>query len=126
MVLAASSRALLRAAARGPAATRSLTTTAVKKADQNQASPAFESPFSKPGYTNDSTKIPDFSHYRSKRGSSNNLLMQYFMVGTMGALTAAGAKNTVQGTYDTTPMRRFEGIGIRGGRGGWSGIRRFD
>jgi len=99
MVLAASSRALLRAGSRTPAAIRAISSTAVKKADPNQASPAFESPFSKPGHTNDTTKIPDFSHYRSKRGSSNNLLMQYFMVGTMGALTAAGAKNTVQGTY---------------------------
>jgi ubiquinol-cytochrome c reductase iron-sulfur subunit len=43
------------------------------------------------------SKIPDFSHYKSKQGSNSNLVFQYFMVGTMGALTAAGAKATVQG-----------------------------
>jgi len=42
------------------------------------------------------SKIPDFSHYRSKQSSSSNLVFQYFMVGAMGALTAAGAKATVQ------------------------------
>merc|ERR1711964_108652 len=41
-------------------------------------------------------KIPDFSNYRSKSNTNSNLLFQYFMVGTMGALTAAGAKATVQ------------------------------
>jgi hypothetical protein len=46
-----------------------------------------------------SSKIPDFSHYRSKQGSNSNLVFQYFMVGTLGALTAAGAKATVQGTF---------------------------
>jgi ubiquinol-cytochrome c reductase iron-sulfur subunit len=47
------------------------------------------------------SKIPDFSHYRSKQGSNSNLVFQYFMVGTMGALTAAGAKATVQGMLVT-------------------------
>ena len=37
--------------------------------------------------------------------------MQYFMVGTMGALTAAGAKNTVQGKSGTR-MGRKRGRGI--------------
>jgi len=46
------------------------------------------------------SKIPDFSHYRSKQGSNSNLVFQYFMVGTMGALTAAGAKATVQGMWN--------------------------
>jgi Ubiquinol cytochrome reductase transmembrane region len=45
------------------------------------------------------SKIPDFSHYRSKQGSNSNLVFQYFMVGTMGALTAMGAKATVQGMW---------------------------
>ena len=110
MVLTASSRALMRAVPRTSGAVRALSTTAIKKADSNQASPAFESPFSKPGTTNDTTKIPDFSHYRSKRNGNNNLLFQYFMVGTMGALTAAGAKATVQGTYrHWTTMKRQMG-----------------
>ncbi|PBP23504.1 putative uv-damaged dna-binding protein [Diplocarpon rosae] len=56
---------------------------------------SFDSPFK--GEANDAaSKIPDFSNYRSKTSSNSNLLFQYFMVGTMGALTAAGAKATVQ------------------------------
>ncbi|QSZ30319.1 hypothetical protein DSL72_004841 [Monilinia vaccinii-corymbosi] len=42
------------------------------------------------------SKIPDFSSYRSKKSGGSNLVYQYFMVGAMGALTAAGAKATVQ------------------------------
>ena len=43
-----------------------------------------------------STKVPDFSKYTGGSFDSN-LLFQYFMVGTMGAITAAGAKSTVHG-----------------------------
>jgi len=49
------------------------------------------------------TKIPSFGHYfsgRGKGGETNNKVFQYFMVGTMGALSAAGAKATVQGGCD--------------------------
>ncbi|KAG7142524.1 Cytochrome b-c1 complex subunit Rieske like protein [Verticillium longisporum] len=41
-------------------------------------------------------EIPDFSKYMSKGSSAKNHLFSYFMVGTMGAITAAGAKSTVQ------------------------------
>jgi len=44
----------------------------------------------------DTTKIPDFSKYRSPKNARSNQVMQYFMVGTMGALTAAGSKALVQ------------------------------
>ncbi|PHH76469.1 hypothetical protein CDD82_3976 [Ophiocordyceps australis] len=40
--------------------------------------------------------IPDFGKYVSSRSPASNKLFQYFMVGTMGAITAAGAKSTVQ------------------------------
>ncbi|KAI9724048.1 MAG: hsp70 nucleotide exchange factor fes1 [Candelaria pacifica] len=57
--------------------------------------PTFQSPFrdleSKP-----TTMIPDFSHYKSARGSTTNKTFQYFMVGSMGLLTAMGAKATVE------------------------------
>jgi len=69
---------------------RALSTSAARRVTSS-----FDSPFK--GMGNDKTaKIPDFSHYRSSAGSNRNLLFQYFMVGTMGALTAAGAKATVQ------------------------------
>jgi ubiquinol-cytochrome c reductase iron-sulfur subunit len=61
---------------------------------------SFDSPFKG---SNDSTKIPSFAAYRNKGGETGPKVFQYFMVGTMGALSALGAKNTVQGTYgDTT------------------------
>lgn len=93
--LAHSSRALLRAVPRTTGSVRALSTTAQQKADQPGAAPAFKSPFK----AYETTKIPDFSNYKSTNAKSNNLLFQYFMVGTMGALTAAGAKATVQGMW---------------------------
>ncbi|TVY24733.1 Cytochrome b-c1 complex subunit Rieske, mitochondrial [Lachnellula hyalina] len=73
---------------------RTLSTSAARA----EASSSFDSPFKGMG-SDAASKIPDFSHYRSKQGSGSNLVFQYFMVGTMGALTAAGAKATVQGTF---------------------------
>jgi ubiquinol-cytochrome c reductase iron-sulfur subunit len=53
------------------------------------------------------TKIPDFSKYRVPAGTARkNQVFSYFMVGTLGALSAAGAKATVQGEdilYPTNP-----------------------
>lgn len=58
----------------------------------------FESPWTRSGGTmRDTTQVPDFSKYRSAKEEITNRVFQYFMVGTMGALTAMGAKNTVQG-----------------------------
>ena len=60
---------------------------------------SFDSPFvSKPKDKVDFDKIPNFAAYRSKSGENTNRVFQYFMVGSMGLLTAAGAKATVQGT----------------------------
>jgi ubiquinol-cytochrome c reductase iron-sulfur subunit len=43
------------------------------------------------------TRIPDFGKYRSKGTEEGNRTFSYVMVGTMGALTAMGAKATVVG-----------------------------
>lgn len=43
------------------------------------------------------SKIPDWGSYMSKNSLGANNLVSYFMVGAMGAITAAGAKSTVQG-----------------------------
>jgi ubiquinol-cytochrome c reductase iron-sulfur subunit len=65
---------------------------------RNASASSFDSPFkSNP----DSTKIPSFAAYRNKGGEQGAKVFQYFMVGTMGALTAMGAKATVQGKYAT-------------------------
>lgn len=60
--------------------------------------PSFQSPFKDD--SNPTTKIPSFAKYMSKRGETSNKTFQYFMVGTMGLLSAAGAKATVQGTRE--------------------------
>ncbi|KAL2267251.1 hypothetical protein VTJ83DRAFT_4528 [Remersonia thermophila] len=57
------------------------------------ASSSFESPFKGESKT---TKVPDFSKYMAKAPGGKNALYSYFMVGTMGAITAAGAKSTIQ------------------------------
>ena len=61
-----------------------------------EQTPRFESPF-KNRDENPTTKIPSFANYMSKKGETSNKTFQYFMVGGMGLLTAAGAKATVQG-----------------------------
>ncbi|KFY76001.1 hypothetical protein V501_08855 [Pseudogymnoascus sp. VKM F-4519 (FW-2642)] len=93
-----SSRALLRAAPRTVGSVRALSTTTQKNASGESGvnAPAFESPFKASASKANTSQIPDFSKYRSKNAKSSNLLFQYFMVGSMGAITAAGAKSTVQ------------------------------
>lgn len=58
------------------------------------------------------SSIPDFGKYMSNKGEGKNKVFSYFMVGTMGALSAAGAKSTVQGMSrreycDFRPWTRF-------------------
>lgn len=82
------SRALLRSAPR----TFSASTPAIRALSTTPARPDASA-----STTDRFSKIPDFSKYRSKKSGGSNLVYQYFMVGAMGALTAAGAKATVQG-----------------------------
>ncbi|KAK3378746.1 Rieske [2Fe-2S] iron-sulfur domain-containing protein [Lasiosphaeria ovina] len=56
------------------------------------ASSTYQSPFKG---ESDSTKMPDFTKYMSKNGGSNQVF-SYFMVGALGAISAAGAKSTIQ------------------------------
>lgn len=62
---------------------------------RNASASSFDSPFKG---SPESTKIPSFAAYRNKGGETGPKVFQYFMVGTMGALSALGAKATVQGT----------------------------
>jgi ubiquinol-cytochrome c reductase iron-sulfur subunit len=57
---------------------------------------SFDSPFRGAGGES-TTKIPSFASYKSRGGENSNKTFQYFMVGTMGAVSALGAKATVQG-----------------------------
>ncbi|CAD6499179.1 BgTH12-04831 [Blumeria graminis f. sp. triticale] len=75
---------------------RSITSIPVRTISSSVTRPEasyYESPFKGESKT---TQIPNFSKYKSATGTNSNLVFQYFMVGTMGALTAAGAKATVQ------------------------------
>jgi hypothetical protein len=73
--LAHTSRTLLRAAPRSSVA--SLPIRALSTSASRQQETSFESPFKGNSKT---SKIPDFSHYRSKKGQNSNLVFQYFMV----------------------------------------------
>ena len=67
-----------------------------RSSGQYDQTPHFESPF-RDEETKPTTQIPSFANYMSKRGETSNKTFQYFMVGSMGLLAAAGAKATVQG-----------------------------
>lgn len=93
--LSTASRLCLRSAARPVVpAVRALSSTAMRPDSAGTAS--YTSPF-KGGESKGNT-IPDFGKYMSKNGEGANKVFSYFMVGAMGAITAAGAKSTVQGT----------------------------
>ena len=72
--------------------------------DEYSQTPRFQSPFK--GDSNPTTKIPSFANYMSKRGETTNKTFQYFMVGTMGLLAAAGAQATVFGELDVRKKRK--------------------
>lgn len=67
---------------------------------------SFDSPF-KGMSGSETTKIPSFKKYRTSGGETGNKVFQYFMVGTMGAISALGAKATVQG--ESTGKRGIAG-----------------
>lgn len=95
--LATASRLCVRSAAVAKPAVRALSSTAVRQSDAPAPGAAsYTSPFKGESKAN---KIPDFSKYMSKGSETSNKLFSYFMVGTMGAITAAGAKSTVQGGF---------------------------
>ncbi|KAL2419463.1 Cytochrome b-c1 complex subunit Rieske, mitochondrial [Exophiala dermatitidis] len=60
---------------------------------------SFQSPFTTTkdrAKKYDTTKVPSFKAYQARTPEVTNRVFQYFMVGSMGLLTAAGAKATVQ------------------------------
>jgi ubiquinol-cytochrome c reductase iron-sulfur subunit len=57
--------------------------------------PSFDSPFKQAERVN-TLKVPSFAKYKSSGGETPNKVFSYFMAGSMGALTAVGAKATVQ------------------------------
>lgn len=121
--LTSTSRSLLRALPRS--SMPAMPVRALSSSTTLQSADSFDSPFRGFGGSK-TTNIPDFSKYRSNKSTNSNLVFQYFMVGAMGALSAAGAKSTVQGTCrDWIPCVRRGGIRVVYGwyMGGWGAIR---
>ncbi|KAL1629083.1 Cytochrome b-c1 complex subunit Rieske, mitochondrial [Neofusicoccum ribis] len=98
--LTSTASALARTAVRSQLpAVRAAAATAVQTRPVSSATPhaSFESPF-KGGSGAKTTSIPTsaWKKYRTSGGETGTKVFQYFMVGSMGALSAMGAKNTVQ------------------------------
>lgn len=92
----AASRAIVSTAVVRPAAASAAAAAAVSVRNHSTFdSSDYKSPFASAG-TKDTTRIPDFSKYKGGNAGGNKLF-GYFMVGTMGVLSAAGAKATIQG-----------------------------
>ncbi|KAL2110037.1 hypothetical protein VUR80DRAFT_1688 [Thermomyces stellatus] len=72
---------------------RALSTSATRQ--DTSASPSFSYGATFKG-SDKANRVPDFSHYMSEKSETTNKLFSYFMVGGMGAITAAGAKSTVE------------------------------
>ena len=67
------------------------------RADAASTSSSFESPFGRSKESQSTLKIPSFKKYASSNGETSNKVFSYFMAGSMGLITAVGAKATVQG-----------------------------
>ncbi|KAI1910336.1 ubiquinol--cytochrome-c reductase catalytic subunit rip1 [Ophidiomyces ophidiicola] len=67
-----------------------------KSTAETTTTSSFDSPFGSSKESPSSLKIPSFKKYVSPRGTSTNKVFSYFMAGSMGLITAVGAKATVQ------------------------------
>lgn len=84
---------------RGMTRTSALATLPVRALSTSAARQDASSPSSYAGTFQGSDKanrVPDWGHYRSDKSTTTNQLFGYFMVGGMGAISAAGAKSTVE------------------------------
>jgi ubiquinol-cytochrome c reductase iron-sulfur subunit len=67
------------------------------RATEASQTSSFESPFGRSHESTPTLKIPSFKKYASSRGETPNKVFSYFMAGSMGLITAVGAKATVHG-----------------------------
>lgn len=97
MSLSAVSGSLVRSCARTqlPAARAVVGSCQQQRRVSDGAKASFDSPFGSKGYAS-TMKVPDFSKYSSNSSPRSNQMFSYFMAGTMGLVTAVGAKATVQ------------------------------
>ncbi|EAS35345.3 ubiquinol-cytochrome c reductase, iron-sulfur subunit [Coccidioides immitis RS] len=100
---ASSASSLVRACARqNLALPRTLSVTAssqqLRAKSTAEAAPtsSFDSPFGRSKESASSLKIPSFKKYASPRNATTNKVFSYFVAGSMGLVSAVGAKATVQ------------------------------
>ena len=111
--MASPARSLMRQCTRQQLPAVSTSTVAMQKRNKadaytnaTHASP-YTSPFRGTSDHKDTTSIPSFKAYRNKGGETQAKVFQYFMVGTMGAVSALGAKATVQGMPESTAKEYY-------------------
>jgi ubiquinol-cytochrome c reductase iron-sulfur subunit len=93
--LTSTARACVRAASQASSVPmRALSTSTALCAASSSSS--YSSPFN--GHSK-GTQIPDFSKYKVGSNEESKKLFSYFTVGALGAVSAAGAKSTVQGGW---------------------------
>lgn len=98
MSLAAVSGSLARACAKKQLpATRAVIASCQQRNVSDASKSSFDSPFSRGTEGRSTLNIPDFSKYTSKSSPRSNQVFSYFVAGTMGLVSAVGAKATVQG-----------------------------
>src|SRR5204863_349155 len=85
---------------------RSAAVTATSQQRRGRATEAaqtssFDSPFGRSHESSSTLKIPSFKKYASSGNETSNKVFSYFMAGSMGLITAVGAKATVHGMPST-------------------------
>ncbi|KAL2006309.1 hypothetical protein VTN00DRAFT_9963 [Thermoascus crustaceus] len=99
MSLAAASSSMLRSCARQqlPAARAAIAGCQQRRGVADAApKSSFDSPFGRSKESAETLKIPNFSKYASKSSATTNKVFSYFVAGSMGLVSAVGAKATVQ------------------------------
>ncbi|EEP75843.1 ubiquinol-cytochrome c reductase iron-sulfur subunit [Uncinocarpus reesii 1704] len=67
-----------------------------KSSSETAQTSSFDSPFGRSKESPSTLKIPNFGKYASPRNATSNKVFSYFVAGSMGLITAVGAKATVQ------------------------------
>jgi len=107
------SRVCLRGLARPvPIAVRAISTSAARM-ESDVGAYSYSATFKGESKANN---VPDFGKYVSKNSPQRNKLFGYFMVGGLGAVTAAGAKSTVESMF---PLGGGSPVSLGGSRKYW-------
>lgn len=101
MSLSSASGSLLRACARQriPSSSRAVAVSCQqqRRGVSADAKSSFDSPFGSSKEHSSTLKVPNFTKYSSSKSPRSNQVFSYFMAGSLGLVSAVGAKATVQG-----------------------------